>query len=224
MGQSIDSAEAEQALLQRDATALLDQIDLLSRLARRGAVAIVGAMPMGLLVARDIDVHVRPPTVSRAALMGVVADLVETPGVQVIRLHNMWDYGPPDFAWRPPDQPRHRGFLVEMDYLRAPGSAEAWHVDLWMLPTDVPDDAAVMATRMCAAMARDSGLRPAVLLLKRALAALTLPRRIPSVLVYRAALEDGARDMAGLLASMRQRQPDLAAILGAAWTRSAGVG
>lgn len=207
----------DEAELQREADALLGQLQLLPRLARHGRVGVVGAKAMGVLVARDIDLHLQPPALSPASWLAVVADLAEVPGIQAMRLHNLWDYGPPDFAWRPPGQPRHRGYLTELPYLRAPGSPLAWHVDLWLLPPG-PDEAAALAERWRAAAGQDRGLRPATLQLKRAIATLHLPRRLPSVLVYRAAPDDGVRTMPDLVAALQRREPELGRQLEAAWS------
>lgn len=171
---------------------------------------------MGVLVARDIDLHLQPPALCSRAWLAVVTDLAEVRGIQSIRLHNLWDYGPPNFAWRPPGQPRHRGYLTELPYLRAPGSPLPWNVDLWLLPPG-PDEAAALAERWRAAASQDPGLRPATLQLKRSVAALHLPRPLPSVLVYRAALDDGVRTMPALVATLRRREPALGRGLEAAW-------
>jgi len=83
-----------------------------------------------------------------------------------------------------------------------------------MVPPGAPDEA--LAGRLRAAAECDPALRPALLQLKAALAPLHLPRRIPSVWVYRAALDDGARDIPALAAALRRREPELAAMREAA--------
>ncbi len=215
------SSEAEawrrfQAGLEHEAHDLLRHLDLRATLARHGRVEIVGALGMGLLCARDIDLHLYPGSMTTKGWMGVVADLARTPGVQCMRLHNLWDHGPPDFAWRPPGLPRHRGYLTELQYVTLRGLAAGWHVDLWLLPEGAGDEAVQLRERMRAALRADPCLGPAVVAMKAALRALDLPRRIPSLYVYLAALDDRARGLPDLADGLRRRDAVLADVLEAA--------
>ena len=216
---SLLRAESE---LQAQADALLECLALRPCLARYGRLLVVGAKAMGLLVDRDIDLHVYPPTLSLGVWLEVTRALAALPGVQSLRLHNLWDYAAPDFEWREPGRPRNRGYLTELSFLRIPASAGVWHIDLWLLPDGEPDEAADWVGRMATAVAGDPGLRPAILRMKNDLVDLALPRRLPSVCVYRAAIEDGARDLPALVEALRAREPGFANLLAGALAAPTG--
>ncbi len=209
-----------QAGLEREAHDLLLRQEFRAPLARHGHVEVVGALGMGLLCTRDIDLHLYPRSMTTEGWMGVVADLARTPGVQCMRLHNLWDHGPPDFAWRPPGLPRHRGYLTELQYVILRGMAAGWHVDLWLQPESAGDEAVQLRERVRAAQRADLRLGPAVLAMKAALRALDLPRRIPSLYVYLAALGDGVRALPALADALRRRGVALADVLEAALAAS----
>ncbi len=127
-----ESLEARQALLQAEADALRRRWRLDHLLSRTGPVHYAGSYVSGLMVWRDLDVMVLvPPGFGPRDFVGLLAELVELPGVVGFDVHD--ERGPRS----PTGERRDERWHVP---LRTDSASGAWRVDLTLWLHDAHDN------------------------------------------------------------------------------------
>ena len=117
----------QQRQLQREAAAVLADLDVLPRLREFGHPVQVGSVALGLMVARDIDLTVLCPALDTSAIFGAAAALASHPRVRELLLRDdtgSWNIDPdyPDgILWRP----RYRSV-----------AGDEWTLDIWFIHED----------------------------------------------------------------------------------------
>jgi len=152
----------QQRQLQREAAAVLADLDVLPRLREFGHPVQVGSVALGLMVARDIDLTVLCPALDTSAIFGAAAALASHPRVRELLLRDdtgSWNIDPdyPDgILWRP----RYRSV-----------AGDEWTLDIWFIHEDSqqfdlvhleslpPRLTTRSGSRSCASRRRASGVR-----------------------------------------------------------------
>lgn len=164
------------------AMAILEDLRLLDRWGQVGTPCIVGAMAYGLQVAPDIDLEIfcHRPTVQ--AGFGVLSAVAPHPRIGKVRFANELDG---------PDQ----GLYFQLRYRHESG--EEWKLDMWLVANDHPGPLSrEMVTPMRRALTDET--REAILAIKERVRAGRLD--YPSIDIYQAVLEGGARSLEEFLA------------------------
>jgi hypothetical protein len=110
--------------LQDEATAILADLELLPLLGQLGRPVQVGSVPLGLMVARDIDLTVLCADLDAARVFDVVRPLAAHPRIRELRFRN--DTGDRNVD---PDYPD--GIYWGPRYRTAAG--EDWTIDVWFI-------------------------------------------------------------------------------------------
>ncbi|MFZ5826246.1 MAG: hypothetical protein ACOY94_18275 [Bacillota bacterium] len=156
---------------------ILEDLRLLERWSRVGTPCIVGAMAYGLQVAPDIDLEVFADRPTVQAGFGVLAEVAPHPRVRKVRFANELDG---------PDQ----GLYFQLRYRHQSG--EEWKLDMWLVAHDHPGPLSRdLVTPMRRALTDER--REAILAIKEQVRAKALS--YPSIDIYRAVLEGGARSL-----------------------------
>lgn len=171
-----------QAALQAEATAALDDLDLLARIGEVGSPTRTGSSAYGLMVARDIDITTLCPVLDTQALYDAIRPLAGHPRVRRLSFRNDTGHWNTDPAY--PD-----GLHWMVEYVAEAGAA--WNLDLWFLRDGTTqfdlDDLRTLPPRLT------PETRVAILRIKEAVAARAGADRVRSHLVYEAVLDHGIR-------------------------------
>lgn len=185
------AADAEQALLQAEADALVDRLGLVALLSGIGRPVRVGSSALGLMVRRDIDMTVIAPrldSATMAALADIGAQLMTKDqivgGVRFRNDAGRWNVAPADY----PD-----GLYLGLSVRDEAG--ETWSFDIWVVddPGRQPD---LKHLETLPPRLTDTA-RSSILAIKRHLVAAPRPTPLPSAWVYEAVLDHGVVDPEG---------------------------
>ncbi len=168
---------ARQDALHAEATAVLDDLRLLAPLGEMGEVALIGSYALGLMVWRDLDIHIYCPTLTAARVFSALRPMAMHP--RVIRL-NFDNWRGPNAIPAFPD-----GYYWGIHYRAVIGCE--WKLDLWFLPEGTPREATALVARMTRDLKPET--RHAILSLKEIWHRLpSYGRMVTSVDVYDAVL------------------------------------
>lgn len=167
--------------LQRDADAVLVDLDLLGVLSGAGAVTRTGSSVHGLMVARDIDLYVVRDVWTPERCWQALAPVFFHDRMQSIRLSKWLG------AYRDASLPE--GYSAVLRYRPGPGAAGQWRIDVWFF-THPEADAKLHWHRRIRAELRLE-VRLAILRVK---AAVHAEPWYSSAEVYEAVLEYGVRN------------------------------
>ena len=173
-------ATASQDTLYREAMGLVRRLGLMKAARAVGEAAVVGSVPLKLIVKPDIDVHVLVPEGEPAApdrpevdaALTIARDLIERCGIRKLEVLR--------FLFRSAVK---LGFEVRLPQ-------RTWHVDVWV--TSDPENTGVRPTRWVRRRLTPT-LRRAILKLKRYYAERDMCRFGMSSELYRAVIEHGVR-------------------------------
>jgi hypothetical protein len=115
---------ARQDALQREADAVLEDIDLIARISALGRPVRTGASALGLMVARDIDVTTLCPSLDVAGVFELGRRLSLHPRVRRLTFRNDTGHWNTD-----PNYPD--GLYWRVEYVSDAG--EEWTLDLWFI-------------------------------------------------------------------------------------------
>ncbi len=173
-----------QAALQREAMAVITELDLMNVLARAGHPVQVGSSVLGLMVWRDIDFNVLCDPLSAHAAFDVVRPLISYPGVAKLRYSN--ETG----RFNRTGQSEHEGYYWGVRFYTSQ-SAE-WKIDIWFLPQAAPRPEITLLQTLPARLTEETRL--AILWIKDVWHRLpTYRHSVLSVDIYTAVLEHGVR-------------------------------
>jgi len=173
-----------QAALQREATEVITQLDLMNVLARAGHPVQVGSSVLGLMVWRDIDFNVLCDPLSAHAAFDVVRLLVSHPGIAKLRYSN--ETG----RFNLTGQSEHEGYYWGVRFYTSE-SAE-WKIDIWFLPREAPRPEIVLLHTLPGRLTEETRL--AILWIKDVWHRLPAYRHsVLSVDIYTAVLDHGVR-------------------------------
>lgn len=174
----------------RRALAMVRRLRLLERWSRVGSPELVGAVRRRFVVRRDIDMEVYTDVPKIHDGFSVLAEIACEPGVRSARFAN---------ELTGEDQ----GLYFQVRCLDEQG--ESWKIDCWLLANDHPQ--AHWGERFARALERvqTEETRRTILELKEALED---DRDVHGIDVYRAVLDGGVRDVAGLRAWMKAHTRD----------------
>lgn len=173
----------------RRAREILDVLGLFAGWRRFGRPVLVGAVAHDLAFDPDIDLEVYCPTLRPEHGFAVLGDAARHPGVRETRYHNFLDS---------PDKALYWQIRFE------DAAAVTWKIDMWSAPDDY---ALPRGEELVAPLARalTPETRRAILELK-AWRAATADVACLSVDLYRAVLEGGVREPAGLRAWLESHE------------------
>jgi hypothetical protein len=179
-----DSLEARQAQLQAEADALRRRWQLDDFLSRTGPLHYAGSYVSGLMVWRDLDVMVLvPPGFGPRDLVGLLAELVELPGVVGLDVHD--ERGPRS----PTGQRRDERWHVP---LRTDSASGAWRIDLTLWLHDAHANVTRWHEELRARLTAEQ--RAAILAIKSVWHLRPeYPDSVSGWEIYTAVLEDGVR-------------------------------
>jgi hypothetical protein len=173
---------ARQAALQAEATAVLDDLDLLARIGAVGTPIRTGSSAYGLMVAPDIDVTTLCRVLDVVTLFDAIRPLASHDRVRRLSFRNDTGRWNTDPAY--PD-----GLYWMVEYIAEAG--ETWNLDLWFLREGTTqfdlEDLRALPPRLT------PETRLAILRIKEAVRARPGADRVRSHLVYEAVLDHGIR-------------------------------
>lgn len=158
MPEAVDRDLRHEAELQREANLVLTDLQLLPLLQTWGDPHLVGSLPMGLMMVRDIDFNVLVPHVDAATLRTAylaIASIAVHP--RVFRLRYVSQLRP----FNPDGSRVEEGFYCGIHYRVENG--EPWKIDVWTLEPSRPE----IALRDEVRRALTPEMRAAVLVMKR---------------------------------------------------------
>ena len=182
MDQSEEAVLARQAVRQAEAARVMEDLDVMTLMARVGRPVHTGSSALGLLVGRDIDVTTLCSSLDLGPAFEVGHALATHPRVHRLTFRN--DTG----AWNTsPEYPDGLYWLV--DYVAETG--ESWTLDLWLIPEGTTQwDLEHMRTLPARL---DAAQRATILRIKEARQNQTDLPRVPSYRIYEAVLDHGVR-------------------------------
>lgn len=173
---------ARQDVLEEEAAAVLDDLDLIARISAVGRPIRTGSAALGLMVARDIDVTSLCPALEVAPIWEAIAPLALNPYIPRLAFRNdtgRWNTDPsyPD------------GLYWTVEYVSDRG--EKWNLDLWFLLDGTTQFDLLHIQTLHPRLDRET--RVAILHIKTDLHERPPDARVPSYRVYEAVLDGGIR-------------------------------